>query len=124
MKFILTVATNALALWVAIWLIEGITLTGSNRNDELVSLLLVGAILGIVNSIIRPIVNFLSLPLIILSLGLMLVVTNALMLLLTSRISGELELGFHVEDFWTAVLGAIVVSISTMVIDLILPEPR
>jgi putative membrane protein len=124
MKFILLIVTNALALGVAIWLLDDITLTGSDRNDRILSLVIVGAILGVINSIIRPIVNFLSLPLIILTLGLMLVVTNALMLLLTSRISESLELGFHVEGFWTAVVGGIVVSLSTMVLDMLLPEPR
>jgi putative membrane protein len=124
MKFILLIVTNALALGVAIWLLDDITLTGSDRNDRILSLVIVGAILGVINSIIRPIVNFLSLPLIILTLGLMLVVTNALMLLLTSRISESLELGFHVEGFWTAVVGGVVVSLSTMVLDMLLPEPR
>lgn len=124
MKLILLVVTNALALAVAIWLLDDITLTGSDRNDRLLSLLVVGAILGVINAVVRPVVRFLSLPLIILTLGLMLVVINALMLLLLSKISEALELGFHVEGFWTAVLGGIVVSIATMVIDAILPEPR
>lgn len=124
MKLILLVVTNALALAVAIWLLDDITLTGSDRNDRLLSLLVVGAILGVINAVVRPVVRFLSLPLIILTLGLMLVVINALMLLLLSKISETLELGFHVEGFWTAVLGGIVVSIATMVIDAILPEPR
>ncbi|HET9500289.1 MAG TPA: phage holin family protein [Marmoricola sp.] len=124
MKFILLVVTNALALAVATWLLDDITLAGSDRNDRILNLVIVGAILGVINSIVRPVVKLLSLPLIILTLGLMLVVINALMLLLTSRISAALELGFHVEGFWTAVLGGIVISISTMVIDAILPEPR
>jgi putative membrane protein len=124
MKFILLIVTNALALAVAIWLLDDITLTGSDRNDRILSLVIVGAILGVINSIVRPIVNFLSLPLIILTLGLMLLVTNALMLLLTSEISESLQLGFHVEGFWTAVVGSIVISLSTMVLDMLLPEPR
>lgn len=124
MKFILLVITNALALGLAIWLFEDITLTGSDRTDKLISLAIVGAILGIINSVVRPIVRLLSLPLIILTLGLMLLVINALMLMLTSWISEQLDLGFHVEGFWTAVFGGIVVSIATMIIESLLPDPR
>jgi putative membrane protein len=122
MKFVLLVVTNALALGVAIWLLDGITLTGSSRNDRIVSLLVVGAILGIINSVVRPIVNFLALPLIILTLGLMLVVTNALMLALTSKVSGAFDLGFHVEGFWTAVLGGLIISIVAWALHVVLPD--
>jgi len=86
------------------------------------TLLLIGLIFGLVNSVVRPIVNLLSLPLIILSLGLMLVVTNALMLLLTSKIAEWLDIGFHVEGFWTAIWASVVISITSMVIDAVLPD--
>ena len=61
-----------------------------------------------VNAVVRPVVKFLSLPFIILTLGLLIFVINALMLLLTSWLAGQLGLGFHVDGFWTAVVGAIV----------------
>ena len=72
----------------------------------------------------RPIVNILSLPLIVLTLGLFLLVTNALMLLLTSRLADTFGLEFHVEGFWTAVFGAIVISIASMIAAAILPDPK
>src|SRR3954470_2778857 len=123
MKLIVWLAVNALALGVAVWLFDGITLSGSSNTDQFVKLVIVGAIFGVINMIVRPIVNLLSLPLIILTLGLMLIVVNALMLLLTSKISESLDLGFHVDGFWTAVWGSIVISIGSMVLNAVSPSP-
>ena len=78
-----------------------------HRGPQLVTLLLVGVVFGVVNAIVRPVVTILSIPFIILTLGLLIFVINALMLLLTSWLSGQLGLGFHVDGFWTAVLGGI-----------------
>jgi putative membrane protein len=124
MRFVTWLVVNALALGVAVWLFDGITLTGSSTSDRLVTLLIVGAIFGVITSVVRPIVNFLSLPLIILTLGLMLLVTNALMLLLTSKVADSVGLNFHVDGFWTAVFGAIVISIASMIVESLLPDPR
>jgi putative membrane protein len=123
MRIIVWLAVNALALGVAVWLFDGITLTGDNRTDRFVQLVIVGAIFGLINMIVRPVVNLLSLPLIILTLGLMLIVVNALMLLLTSKIADSTDLGFHVDGFWTAVWGSIVISIASMVLSAIFPSP-
>ena len=89
MRLLSWLAVNALALGAAVWLFEGITLTGASTTDRLVMLVVVGGIFGLVTAVIRPIVNFLSIPLIILTLGLMLLVVNALMLLLTSKIASS-----------------------------------
>jgi putative membrane protein len=118
---VIWVAVNALALAAAAWLLDGIRLSGPDRALHLV---LVALIFGVVNAIIRPVVKVLSLPLIILTLGLMIFVINALMLMLTGAISGHLGLGFHVAGFWTAVAGAIVVTIATWVLELALPDGR
>jgi putative membrane protein len=122
MRIIVWLAVNALALGVAIWLFDGITLSGDTDTNQVVKLVIVGAIFGVINMIVRPIVNLLSLPLIILTLGLFLIVVNALMLLLTSKISESIDLGFHVDGFWTAVWGSIVISISSMVLGAIFPD--
>jgi putative membrane protein len=122
MKFVLWLVVNAAALGVAVWLFDGITLTADTTEGKIGTLLVVGAIFGVITSVVRPIVNLLSLPLIILTLGLMLLVTNALMLLLTSKVADSLGLGFHVEGFWTAVFGAIVISIASMVVEALLPD--
>ena len=124
MKFVLWLVVNAAALGVAEWLFDGITLTADSTGGNIVTLLIVGAIFGVITSVVRPIVNLLSLPLIILTLGLMLLVTNALMLMLTSKLADTFGLDFHVEGFWTAVFGALIISIAGMILDALLPEPR
>lgn len=124
MKLLVWLVVNAAALGVAVWLFSGITLTADSTGDRILTLLVVGAIFGAVTAVIRPIVNVLSLPLIVLTLGLFLLVTNALMLLLTSKLADTLGLNFHVDGFWTAVFGALVISIASMIVESLLPDPR
>jgi putative membrane protein len=76
-----------------------------------VTLGIVALIFGVINAVIRPIVILLSLPLEILTLGLFTFVINALMLLLTSGIAHRLHLGFRVDGFWPAFVGALVISV-------------
>lgn len=121
-RFIVWVVVNALALAVATWLLDGIRLTGSSTEDRVITLVLVALIFGVINAVVSPVIKLLSLPFIILTLGLLLVVINALMLMLTSWISTELGLGFHVDGFWTAVLGAIIITISTWILEAVLPK--
>jgi putative membrane protein len=123
MKLLVWLVVNAAALGVAVWLFDGITLTADTTGGRIGTLLVVGAIFGVITAVVRPIVSLLSLPLIILTLGLMLLVINALMLLLTSKVADTFGLGFHVDGFWTAVFGAIVISISSMVVEALLPDP-
>src|SRR4029450_6452895 len=102
---------NAVALAIATWMLEDITLTGSTTGRRILTLLIVAAIFGVVNAIVKPIAKLLSLPFILLTLGLLLFVINALMLMLTSWISGKLDVPFHVEGFGTALLGALIITI-------------
>ena len=122
MKFLIWVVVNAVALAVAIWLLDGIRLTGDSTQDKVVTLVLVALIFGVVNAFIGPVVKLLSLPFIILTLGLLLLVINGLLLLLTSWISKQVGLGFHVDGFWTAVLGAIIVTIAGWLLKTVLPD--
>ena len=115
------VIVNALALAFATWLIGGISMSG---QDQALHMLLVALVFGVINAIIRPIVLFFSIPFIILTLGLMILVINALMLMLTSWISEQIDTGFHVNDFWSAVLGGIVVAVATWVLELVLPDGK
>ena len=105
---------NAVALFVAAMLVPKIRLTASGTTpslNEWVTLAVVALIFGVINVTIRPIVVFLTLPLTIVTLGLFVFVVNALMLMLTSRIARALDLGFRVEGFGAALLGALVVSV-------------
>ena len=122
MKFLIWLAVNALALGAAVWLFDGITLSGSSDGEEVLTLVVVGAIFGVITSFVRPLVRLLSLPLIVLTLGLMLFVINALMLMLTSWIAETVDLGFHVDGFWTALWGSIVISIASVILEAIFPD--
>jgi putative membrane protein len=119
---VIWVGVNAVALAAAAWLLDGITVTGDRAGGRLVTLLVVGVIFGLVNGFVRPVVKLLSLPFILLTLGLLIFVINACMLLLTSWLAGLLDVGFHVDGFWTAGLGAIIVSIVLWLLDLLLPD--
>lgn len=124
MKVLTWLIVNALAVGAAAWLFDGITISGDSTSDKLLTLVIIGAIFGVITAVVRPVVNLLSLPLIILTFGLMLLVTNALMLLLTSKVADTFGLEFHVDGFWTAVFGSIVISIASMIVEAILPQPR
>ncbi|CAN5685559.1 phage holin family protein [soil metagenome] len=123
MRIFLRLLTTALGVAAAAWLLDGIKFTGGPKQgwDEvqhnLVPLLIVSAILGIVTSFVKPVLTIFSIPLIILTLGLFLLVINALMLLLTSSLADALDIGFRVDGFWTAVGGSIVITIVTWVVD-------
>ncbi len=124
MKFVLWLIVNAVALGAAAWLLDDIEVTADSTGGDIVTLLIVGLIFGVVTAVVRPVVNLLSLPLIILTFGLMLFVTNALMLMLTGAIADGLNLEFRVDGFWTAVWGAIIISIASVVVEAVLPEPK
>ncbi|MGW0698127.1 phage holin family protein [Streptomyces sp. NPDC002867] len=122
MNFLVKTIANAGALLVAIWLLQDITLTGDSTGKKAWSLILVALIFGLVNFLVKPVVKLLTLPLFILTLGLITLVINALMLLLTSWLADELDLNFHVEGFWTAVLGGLIISVVSWALNVVLPE--
>lgn len=103
---------NAAALVVASWIVPGIHLaTSDDLVNDILTVLVVALIFGLVNSLVKPILKLLSLPVVILTLGLFLLILNAAMLMLTSWLSGQFGLGFSVDGLWPAVLGSIVISI-------------
>ncbi|MFG2138777.1 phage holin family protein [Streptomyces sp. NPDC048650] len=120
--FLVKTIANAAALAVAIWLLKDITLTGDNTGRQILTLVLVALIFGLVNFLVKPVVKLLSFPLFLLTLGLITLVVNALMLLLTSFVAGKVDLAFHVNGFWTAVLGGVIVSIVSWAMHIVLPE--
>jgi putative membrane protein len=122
--WIVRTLVNAFGLAVAAWLFDGIRITGSSDRNKTLTLIVVALVFGIVNEFIRPIVAFLSIPLYLLTLGLFFFVVNALMLLLTSWVADGLDIGFHVSGFWTAVFGAIVISLITWWIGLLFPRSQ
>ena len=116
------VVANAGALAVAAWLFSGIRFGGGSTTDQLVTLLVVAAVFGAVNAFIAPVIKLLSLPFILLTLGLLLWVINALMLLLTAALAEGFDLSFKVDSFPTALGGALVISIVSWVLELVLGD--
>lgn len=110
---------NAVALAAAVWLVGDITLgkPDASTNSQIITLIIVALIFGLVNLIVKPVVNLLSLPLLILSLGLFSLVINALMLMLTAGLAGD---AFNVGGFWPAVLGALIISIVSWAVTMLL----
>ena len=118
------ILVNGVALWVAALLLPGITFGPSNAklSHQLVTILWVAVIFGLLNAVVKPVLKFLSLPVIILTLGLFSLIVNALMLELTSWFAGQFSLDFHVDNFiWDALLGSIIITFVSMFLRTILP---
>jgi putative membrane protein len=113
MHFLLRLLINAAALWVAIQLIDGIDHRGSGW-----SLLFVALVFGVLNASVKPLLTLLTLPFLILTLGLFLFVINALMLMMTAWVSGLLNLGFHVDGFWDAFVGGLIISLVSLLLSI------
>jgi len=119
------VLVNGVALWVAALLLPGITFgpSGARLSSELVTILWVAVIFGLLNAVVKPVLKLLSLPVIILTLGLFSLVVNAAMLQLTSWFAGQFSLPFHVDRFfWDALLGSIIITFVSMFLNMIVPD--
>ncbi len=119
MSFLVRVLVNAAALWVAVKVVPGVSFTGDPLH-----LILVALVFGALNAIVRPILLLLSLPLMLITLGLFTFVVNGVLLWLTSVASGALGLGFHVSGVIAAILGALVVSIVSVVLTIFVGRER
>ena len=113
MRFLLRLVVTAASLWVAVRFVPGITWTGGALG-----LLGVAVVFGLVNALVRPLLALLTCPLVILTLGLFLLVLNGLMLWLTAALSQRLGLGFGVAGFVPAFIGALVVSVTSAILNL------
>ncbi|MFC8452422.1 phage holin family protein [Kitasatospora sp. NPDC057223] len=120
--FVIKTLINAAAIWVAAWIVSGITLSGTGWGDTTLTVIAVALIFGVVNWLIKPFVKLFSLPLFILTLGLITFVINALMLWLTSWASDKLDLDFHVDGFWAALLGSLIISLISWGLSLALDD--
>jgi putative membrane protein len=112
---------NAVAIAITVVLVTGINggITaggGQPLSVDIKSLLGVALIFGLVNALVRPVLKMMSCPLVLLTLGLFIFVINGLMLWLTSAIAGSLGLQFHVDGFVPALIGAVVISIVSIIL--------
>lgn len=123
-KFVVRTLLNALALWIAAWILPGINVaitasTGFEADhptaSKVVAFIFIGLVFGLVNAVVKPIVKLVSLPVTILTLGLFTVVINAAMLWLTAWLSEFTPVHFTIDTFFfTAVWAAIIISIISM----------
>jgi len=116
---LIQIAINAAAIYVAVVIVPGLGFTG-----EWWKLLIVAAIFSLVNTFLKPVLRILTLPLTLITFGLFLLVINALMLLLTGAVSGELSLGFTVDSFLAALLGSIVISLVGLALSMVIGSSR
>jgi len=118
MKLVLRILINALALGAAAYLVPGI------RAGSVTSVVLIALVFGVLNALVRPLLKLLSCPLIILTLGLFTLVLNAVMLLLTARLGQVFGIDFSVAGFKAAFLGALVVSVVSVVLSWVLIDEK
>jgi putative membrane protein len=121
-QFLLRAATTGVALWIVTQLVDGIAFVGGDDTVQRVAIVFVVAVIfGLVNAIIKPIVQLLSIPLYVVTLGLIHVVINAAMLWITSSITEHTtHWGLYIDDFWwTSIWAAIVLSIVSWPLSLI-----
>lgn len=125
MNFVIKVAVNAVALWVAALVINGVNLAedGATWQSKTVTIVLVALLFGLVNAVIKPIAKILSFPAIVLTLGLFTFIVNAFMLQITEWISDAIGLSFSIDEFfWDAVFAAVIITLVSWVLSVILPD--
>jgi putative membrane protein len=124
MGLIVRLAVSAFALWLTTLLFKGITVDGTTGRKVL-TLVLVAALFGIVNAVLRPIIKAIGCWAYLLTLGLISLVVNGALLMLTSYLADKLNLSFHVDKFWpTAVLGALFIGVISWLINLVIPDRK
>lgn len=123
MNFLWRVIINAIAIWLASALLPGVNIVtkGNGTANTILTALVIGAVLAVVNMVVKPLVKLLTLPVYVLTLGLFGLVVNALMLLLTAWLTKNSDWGLQIDGFWWAVAGALFVSVAGMILQAGLP---
>lgn len=116
------VVINAVALWITTLVVSGIEVTGGSTQSNVLTLLAVAFIFGVVNAVLKPIIKVVGCVFYILTLGLIGLVVNALLFLLTDWLAGVLNLPFQIDGFWPAFWGAIVMTVVGWLINLVVPD--
>ena len=114
-KFLIRWAINGLALYAAIYLLPGLGV----ENDITSTYIWLGLIFGLLNASVRPILQLLTCPLILLTLGMFTLVINTAMFYITRWVGSFFNMNLHIENFWVAFLGAFIVSVISLVLSMI-----
>jgi putative membrane protein len=120
MKLLIRWLVASAALFAAAWLVPGIQVSGNGWAAYAG----MAVVLGLVNATVRPILKLLTCPLILLTLGLFVLVINGITLLLAARLSNSLGIGFYVDGFGSAFLGALIVSLVTVILSALVKEEK
>jgi putative membrane protein len=124
MGILIRLAVSAFTVWLATLVISGIQVGGDTAHKVL-TVVAVAAIFGIINAVLRPIIKTIGCWAYVLTLGLVSVVVNGALLLLTSKIAETLDLSFRVDKFWpTAVLGALFIGIVSWLLNFFVPDGK
>jgi putative membrane protein len=124
MGLIIRLAVSAFTLWLATLVLDGITVEGT-PGKKVLTLVLVAAMFGIINAVLRPIIKTIGCWAYLLTLGLISLIVNGALLMLTSYIADKIDLAFHVDKFWpTAVLGALFIGVVSWIINLVIPDGK
>ncbi|MEU4701535.1 phage holin family protein [Nonomuraea dietziae] len=120
MRALLKILIVGAALWVTTLVVDGIYVQADSLVERLLTIVCVALIFGIVNVVLKPIIHVLGCAFYVLTLGLFALVVNGGLLLLTGWLSGLLRLPFHVDGFWPAVWGALIISVVSWLLGLFL----
>lgn len=124
MQTLIRIIITGAAIWLATWLLPGMELVGADGFWPTVGVLTVAAIVfGLVNAVVKSVIKVLAFPLYILTLGLLALVVNALMLMLAAWLTSYLPWGFTIDNFGTAVLGALIIAIATFLLNIFFGVP-
>ncbi|MFR9777974.1 phage holin family protein [Micromonospora sp. MS34] len=122
MGFLIRLVITAIALWITTLIVPGVEVTGRNGANTALTLLAVALIFGVVNAVLKPVIRVFGCVFYLLTLGLFALVVNALLFLLTDWIARQLHLPFHVDGFWAAFWGAIVMAVVSWLISVAVPD--
>jgi putative membrane protein len=123
MGILIRLLITAVALWIATLVVPGIELSTASPLQAIGTLVAVAVIFGLVNAILRPIIKTVGCAFYVLTLGLVALVVNGLLFLLTGWIAGQLDLPFRVDGFWpSALVGALLVGVVSWVLNMVVPD--
>jgi putative membrane protein len=122
---LIKIGITAVALWIATFLVPGISVKSDDVLTQIITLLLVAVIFGVINAVLKPIIKTIGCGLYVFTLGLIALVVNGLLFLLVGWIAEQIDLPFEVASFWpAAVIGAFVVGVISFVLNLVVPDGK
>ena len=121
MSILLRIVATGLAFWITSALLAGITIDTESLGETFLTVTVLAVIFGVINAVLKPIIKVVGCGLYVLTLGLFALIVNALLFLLVEVLADAMNVGFAIDGFWWAMLGALVVSFISWVITLVLP---